>query len=533
MKKRNHWLALLGLAAVAALICAVLYTVAAPPTPARADDSGTEETGSEPVPIYQTLTELAGKRFAYVNGSVYDQAIEERIEGTKSDFYPSLSECVAAVESNKDDAAVQLSYCCQLAVNRRPDTVALLPEPVAEVSEGFFFPKGSALTEQFNELIDKFDEDGTLAELEQKWVAADESGKTLPEQDWDAPNGTLDFATSGVIEPFSYVGEGGEAKGYDVELALLIAKELGYHLKTSTIAMDSIFASVSSGKADFGGTLTETAERAEACDFSKTVMPTTISVIVASTEGASSATDSGSSEGGFFDYLASSFRKTFIEEDRWQLILSGLGVTVLISVSAGVLGTLLGFCTVLARHSGVRWIGKLVDGYQAIMGGVPIVVILMVFYYIVFGSVSIPGVVVAILAFTLSFGSTSGSTMWTTVNGIDTIQEETGLALGYTRWAVFYKIIFPQALQLFTPQLIAQFVSLVKETSIVGYIAVQDLTRASDLIRSRTMDAFFPLISTAIIYFLFCRLLARGLGRIAARLDVRNRPRKIKGVHQI
>ena len=118
------------------------------------------------------------------------------------------------------------------------------------------------------------------------------------------------------------------------------------------------------------------------------------------------------------------------------------------------------------------------------------------------------------------------------VTGIDDIQEETGLALGYTRWQVFHKIIFPQARQQFTPQLMGQFISLVKDTAIVGFIAVQDLTRASDLIRARTMDAFFPLISTAIIYFLFCLLLSWVLRKIAARLDIANRPRKIEGVEE-
>ena len=165
------------------------------------------------VPALAFADELTGKRFAYVNGSVYNQAVEKRIEGTSEEFYPSLSECVAAVEAGKDDAAVQLSYCCQLAVNRRPGTVTLLPEPVAKVSEGFFFPHGSDLTAKFNDIIKRFSDDGTLKQLEDKWVAADESGKTLPEQDWAAPNGTLRFATSGVIEPFSYVGQGGQPKG--------------------------------------------------------------------------------------------------------------------------------------------------------------------------------------------------------------------------------------------------------------------------------------------------------------------------------
>lgn len=522
MRRPRSQIAIAALAIVA-IVFATLCAHALAPTNALAEGSNSQSSE----PVYKELKELDGKRFAYVNGSVYDKRIQEKLQDTKSDFYPSLAECVAAVEAGKDDAAVQLSYCCQLAVNRRPGTVTLLPEPVAKVSEGFFFPKGSALTAKFNELIDRFEKEGTLAQLEKKWVAADESGKTLPNQDWQAPNGTLKFATSGVIEPFSYVGEGGVAKGYDVELALLIARELGYHLEISTIPMDSIFAAVDSGKADFGGTLTETPERASVCDFSKTVMPTTISVIVA-TKGAADKAASGS----FIDKISDSFHKTFIEEDRWQLILSGLGVTILISVCAGTLGLLLGYVTVLARRSGVKWVGKIVDGYQAIMGGVPLVVVLMVLYYIVLGSNNVPGVIVAIVAFTLSFGATSGATMWTAVDGTDIIQEETGLALGYTRDAVFRKIIFPQAMQQFMPQLAGQFVSMVKDTAIVGYIAVQDLTRASDLIRSRTMDAFFPLISTAIIYFLFCRLLAWVLRRIVKRLNVRNKPREVEGVQQ-
>ena len=272
--------------------------------------------GADTTPVYKTLDELAGKNFAYVNGSVYTKNIEERLEGTSEQFYPSLAECVAAVEAGKADAAVQLSYCCEYAINQRPGTVTLMPEPVAHVSEAFFFPRGSKLTEQFNNVIRKFSEDGTLEKVEKEWVAADESGKTLPEQDWEAPNGTLRFATPGVLQPFSYVGNGGRVVGYDVELALLIARELGYHLEVSAIPMDSILAAVDTGKVDFGGTLTNTPERASVCDFSEKVMPATISVIVETEEADSSA--------GFIGRIKDSFKKTFIVEDRWKLIISGL-----------------------------------------------------------------------------------------------------------------------------------------------------------------------------------------------------------------
>ena len=505
--RHARWLAaLLGVLVVLALVPAVARSAEAAPEP-----------------VYQSLQELTGKKIAYVNGSVYNKKVAAKVDDTKEQFYPSLADCVAAVEADKADAAVQLSYCLELVVNRKGGSVAMMPETVDKVEEAFFFPHGDPLVEKFNEVIKRFEEDGTIDRLREKWVAIDESAKTLPQQDWDAPNGTLRFATSGVIEPYSYVGEGGVPTGYDVEMALLIAKELGYHLEVSAIAMDAIFASVQTGKVDFGGTLTNTPERAEMVDFTREAIPSYVAVVVKSKQ-------SEQGGAGFFEGISKAFHKTFVEEDRWQLILSGLGVTVLISVCSGVLGTLLGYGVVLARRNGKRWASKLVDGYQALMGGVPIAVVLMVLYYVVFGSLNIPGTIVSIIAFTLAFGSTSGTTMWTAISGIDSIQEEAGLALGYTRHQAFHKIVFPQAAQQFIPQLAAQFVSLVKETSVVGFIAVQDLTRAGDLIRARTMDAFFPLIATAVIYFIVCRLLAKLLSLLAAKIDVNNRPREIEGV---
>ena len=157
-------------------------------------------------------------------------------------------------------------------------------------------------------------------------------------------------------------------------------------------------------------------------------------------------------------------------------------------------------------------------------------VILLVLYYVVFGSFEVSGIIVAIIAFTLSFGSVAGSTMWTAVTSLDGIQEETGMALGFTHDQVFKEIVFPQAATVFMPQLAGQFVGMVKETAIVGYITVLDLTRASDLIRSRTMEAFFPIVSTAIIYFLFCRVLAKVLSVLVRKLDKSQRPKTVRGV---
>ena len=519
MKRR---LALGAMSSLALALCACACVLACVVRSAWAD--------ADPVPIYQTRDELEGKSFAYVNGSVYDKYIQAAIPGTSESFFPTLTDAVTAVETGKVDAAVQRSYACELAVNRRGGTVALMDETVKDMQECYFFPKGSTLRQPFDEQVRRFWEDGTIDELTKKWASADDSIKTLPAQDWDAPNGTLRFVTTGQLEPFSYLGAGGKATGYDVDLALLICKELGYRLSIQMIGMDGIVAGVQSGKADFGGTLTYTEERAQAVDFSESVMPVYVSIIVKAkpAEGAAGAVDG--QDKGLFAGIAESLRKTFVVENRYQLILGGWFVTVLISVCSGVLGILLALVTVVLRSSGKAWAGALVNGYQAILGGIPIAVVLMLLYYVVFGSIDVGGEVVSIIAFTLSFGATAGATMWTGVRSIDKVQTETGLLLGYSRADVFRKIVLPQAALRFLPQLSSQLVSLVKETSVVGFIAVQDLTRAGDLIRSRTMEAFFPLVAIAIIYFGLCRFLAWGLRKVVNRYMVENRPRVIKGV---
>ena len=113
---------------------------------------------------------------------------------------------------------------------------------------------------------------------------------------------------------------------------------------------------------------------------------------------------------------------------------------------------------------------------------------------------------------------------------VDPGQREAALALGYTERMAFKEIILPQSAKLFIPQIQTQFIGLVKETSIAGYITVVELTKAGDLIRSRTMEAFFPLLVTAAIYFLLTWLLTFALKLIQNKLNANREQRKIKGV---
>jgi polar amino acid transport system substrate-binding protein len=164
--------------------------------------------------------------------------------------------------------------------------------------------------------------------------------------------------------------------------------------------------------------------------------------------------------------------------------------------------------------------------------GMPMVVLLMILYYVIFGSVAISGDVVAVIGFTLTFGSAVFGLLKMGVGAVDIGQYEAACALGYSHRRTFFRIILPQALPHVLPAYRGEIVSLIKATAIVGYIAVQDLTKIGDIVRSRTYEAFFPLIAVTIIYFALEELVGLLVRRIAIGYNPkRRRPEEIlKGI---
>ena len=162
--------------------------------------------------------------------------------------------------------------------------------------------------------------------------------------------------------------------------------------------------------------------------------------------------------------------------------------------------------------------------------GIPTLVLLMVLYYIVFASTMLSGVVIAILAFSINFGVYVSEMIRTGIDAVDRGQWEAAEALGFGRAKTFTKVIAPQAARHILPVYKGELISMVKMTSVVGYISVEDLTKATDLIRSRTFEAFFPLIVTAILYFLLAWALTSLLRLAELRIDPKRRPRALKGV---
>lgn len=227
--------------------------------------------------------------------------------------------------------------------------------------------------------------------------------------------------------------------------------------------------------------------------------------------------------------VADGFYNNIILEKRYLLILDGIKTTVIISILSVIFGTLLGGLICLMRMSRRRGLNLFARVYISIIRGVPVLVLLMLIFYVAFASVDISPVFVAVIAFGMNFAAYVAEMYRTGIEGVDKGQTEAGIAMGFTKAKTFLHIVMPQAIRRILPVYKGELISLVKMTSIVGYIAVQDLTKASDIIRSRTFDAFFPLVMVAIIYYLISWLLILGLNYIERRTDPKAKKRQVRG----
>ena len=215
--------------------------------------------------------------------------------------------------------------------------------------------------------------------------------------------------------------------------------------------------------------------------------------------------------------IANSFTDNLIAEQRYRMILDGLQVTLLITFCAAVLGTLLGGVVCWARMSRKPWLRQTAKIYIDLMRGTPVLVLLMLMYYVFMAPLGTTGITVAIVTFAMNASAYIGEMLRSSIESIDRGQREAGLALGHTPRQTFFRIVLPQVVKAVQPIYQGEVISLLKGTSIVGYIAVMDMTRASDLIRSRTFDAFFPLLVTAAIYFLVAWLIGLVLTGLVQR----------------
>ena len=221
--------------------------------------------------------------------------------------------------------------------------------------------------------------------------------------------------------------------------------------------------------------------------------------------------------------LKSSFISNFIDDNRWRYITDGLKITLLVTVFAVLLGVVLGFLIAIVRTTHdktgkLKILNAICKVYLTVIRGTPVVVQLMIIYFIIFGSVDISKVVVAIVAFGINSGAYVAEIFRAGIMSIDNGQFEAGRSLGFNYAQTMMYIVMPQAFKNVLPTLCNEFISLLKETSVSGYIALQDLTKGGDIIRSRTYDAFMPLIAVALSYLAMVMIFTKLVSLLERRL---------------
>ncbi len=217
------------------------------------------------------------------------------------------------------------------------------------------------------------------------------------------------------------------------------------------------------------------------------------------------------------------FTNNFVTDDRWRYLWDGLGTTLLVTLFAVLLGITLGFIVSIIRSTydktgKFKIANAICKLYLTVIRGTPVLVQLMIIYFVIFATADVSKTFVAIIAFGVNSGAYVAEIFRSGIMSIDAGQFEAGRSLGFNYTQTMWHIVMPQAFKNVVPPLANEFIVLLKETSICGFIGLQDLTRGADIIKGRTFDAFMPLIAVALIYLAIVMLLSRGVTLLERRL---------------
>lgn len=510
MKRVNWKVEVLSLLVIAVAVAAVLGVK-------FYQGTGKEKEEQTVNKVITTVDDLSGSRIGVqlgTTGDIYASDYEKDGLGTTVERYNKGVDAVQALKIGKLDCVIIDEQPAKVFVEKNKN-LRLLDEEFANEDYAICIDKSNTeLKEKINGALATLKENGTLADIIENYTGSDEVKGTKPYQkkEVERSNGTLLVATNAAFPPYeSYVD--GVMTGLDIDVMQAVCDELGMELKMEDMEFDSIILAVTSGKADVGCSgMTVTEERLKNIDFTDSYTNAKQMVIVADNAGADEKNSS------FVEKL----KDNFVTQSRYQYILKGLRNTLIITVFSVMIGIVLGFLIALVRTSHDRNGGFIVLNaickvYLAVVRGTPALVQLLIIFYVILASVN-NKILVAVIAFGLNSAAYVAEVVRSGIMAVDYGQFEAGRSLGLTYKQTMVSIILPQALKNSLPALCNEFISLLKETSISGYIGLVDLTKAGDIIRSNTYEAYIPLLTIAAIYFIIVMFLTACIGQLERRL---------------
>ena len=448
--------------------------------------------GGGDYPEPKSEEDLSGLVLAITNGSYYQQKYESR-DDIKLFLTSNEADAVQAVRQGHADVYVSDEVMLPHAdLKRLGMKKSFVGDECFDVA--FAIRKGNTeLADQLNAFLAT----APLDDIINHWI---NGGPYVEEPSFTIPEGAVPLrCVCGVnIAPISYISDGGKWQGLDADILRRFAHSIGRTFEMQYQDVGASIMSINTGKADvFSGSLFITEERQKSMDFSRPYYRCHPGYFIVD--------HSSEARIGLWERV----RLNLANENRWKLIADGLLETIKITFFSILLGTILGVGVCACRRSKRRWLRTLADLYGDFINGIPTLVLLLILFYVVFANSGMAASLVAIVAFAMCFASSAGHIFDTSISSVPRGQTEAGLSLGFTPLKTFTGIVFPQALRKGLPLYTGECISLLKNTSIVGYIAIADLTRASDLIRSRTFDALIPLLIVTILYFILAWLIRK------------------------
>lgn len=467
-----------------------------------------------------SIDDLEGKKIGVqigTTGDIYVSDYEGDEAGTVVERYNKGNDAVSSLKNGKIDCVVIDEEPAKAFVKRNSDLSILEEEFTVEEYAICVAKENTELLNNINGALEELKEDGTLQKIIDNYINEDdESFQYTSPEGLTYENGTLVMATNAAFPPYEYYQDN-QITGIDADMATAVADKLNMKLEIEDMEFDAIITAVQAGKADIGvAGMTVTEDRLKNINFTDTY--TTAKQVIIVRNGNNSALAS----------LRDSVYQNFIEENRYQYILTGLGNTMIISIFAVILGVAIGFVIAIIRTThdkmgSLKILDWLCRVYLTIIRGTPTMIQLLIIYYVIFASSNVSKVFVAVLAFGINSGAYVAEILRGGIMALDIGQFEGARSLGLTHGQTMRYIILPQTIKNTLPALGNEFIVLIKETAISGYIGLQDLTMGGNIIRGITYEAFFPLITVACVYLIIVMILTKGVNKLERSLKKNER----------
>ncbi len=315
---------------------------------------------------------------------------------------------------------------------------------------------------------------------------------------------------------------GAEKVETTAELVIYDTKDKGLQLYKSEEAMDICFGGVISAKNEINS-LSKITVNGEEIDLSKSTNLRRALTDCTAISIDPQKPDTSNWLGRQWNNIKNDFYDNFIEDNRYMYIVKGLGITLLITFLAVLLGIVLGFTTAIIRCTNtktgkLKFLNAVAKAYLTVIRGTPVVVQLMIMFFVILAPLGVNKIVAAVLCFGINSGAYVAEIVRGAIESINDGQMEAGRSLGFNYVQTMWYIILPQAFKTCLPSLANEFIVLLKETSVASYIGINDLTRGGNIIRSVTFSAFMPLVAVAIIYLIMVMFLSYLVSKLERRL---------------